>query len=178
MLVIFGVLGQLASGYDFKKEFDSERMKGFAAQESWTEGEAFRMADLLLHAGILKDRSFEALIEEKELRKYRCVDLALAAYDFQLNGSKEALNLILAQLATERVGADVDTIIVLSTLNEWDRTVRAFRKHFVFTDGTGGSCKHAFMGTRKLLYPIQYGQYRKVIEAPIKWNIPLVPKKK
>jgi hypothetical protein len=109
------------------------------------------------------------------LRKAKNVDLALSGYDYTLNGSEPALDRILAQLATEDIGADVDSMVVLQVLDEWDRTLRAFRKHFIFTDGAGGSCKRGFMTTRAYLYPEKYAEMRDAIEAPIRWPAPLLP---
>lgn len=44
-------------------------------------------------------------------------------------------------------------MIVLSVIDEWDRSLRAYRKHFVFTDGTGGAAKLGFREIRAYLYP-------------------------
>jgi hypothetical protein len=84
-----------------------------------------------------------------------------------LNRSDAALDHILAVLATEPVGADSDAIVVLSCIDEWDRSIRAFLKHFVHTDGAGAECLSGFMDTRAYLYPKQYKKHAYWIEAPI-----------
>lgn len=131
---------------------------------------------LILRAAIEEDEGFRYLLKMRKLKKAKNVELALAAYKYALDGSERALNTILAQIATEDIGDDLDSIIVLSTLDEWDRSIRAFRKHFVFTDGTGGAAKRGFMATRAYLYPKKYAAMRDAIEAPIKWNVPLLPR--
>lgn len=66
---------------------------------------------------------------------------------------------------------------MLQTLDEWDRSIRAFRKHFIHTDGAGGDCKKGFTTTRACLFPQKYAEMREAIEAPIVWPAPLLPKK-
>ena len=131
----------------------------------------------ILRATIEKDASFQNLLEIPKLRESTSVSLALSAYDYTMNQSEPALDQILAQLATEDVGADVDTIVVLQVVDEWDRTIRAFRKHFIHTDGAGGSCKTGFLATRSYLYPKKYSAMRELIEAHIEWSSPLLPKR-
>lgn len=163
---------KLTSDYSLKQPFDPEELRSLAENPSKN---ARRLMLLILRAGIEKDRSFADLLERPDLRKIPDVDLALSAYDYVLNQSEAALDHILAKLATENIGADVDTIVVMQILDEWDRTIRAFRKHFIHTDGTGSSCKIGFMTTRKYLFPEKYAAMRAAIEAPIGWPGPLLP---
>ena len=159
---------RLTSDYNLKSEFDAKELRSLAKKSSRKKKENRRMMLLILHAAINKDASFQDLLHKQELREARNVDLALSGYDYALNKSEAALDLLLAQLATEPIGADVDTIVVLSVLDEWDRTIRAFRKHFIHTDGAGASCKDGFMSARAYLYPKKYAEMREAIEAPIK----------
>lgn len=169
---------QLTSDYNLKSEFDAKELRSLAKKSSRTSNEDRRVMLLILHAAINKDASFQDLLHKPELREAKNVDLALSGYDYALNESQAALDRILAQLATEDIGADVDTIVVLQVLDEWDRTIRAFRKHFIHTDGAGGWCKQGFMSARSYLYPKKYAEMREAIEAPIKWPSPLLPRKR
>ncbi len=164
---------KLTSDYSLKEPFDPNELRNLAEQPSKDDR---RLMLLVLRAGVEKDRSFVDLLKRSKLREAGNVDLALSAYDYMLNKSEAALDHILAQLATEEIGADVDTIVVMQVLDEWDRTIRAFRKHFVRTDGAGGVCKAGFLRTRAYLYPEKYAEMRDAIEAPISWSAPLLPR--
>ena len=165
---------ELTSDYSLKEPFDPKELRKLADDP---DSDDRRLMLLILRAGIEKDQSFQDLPKKPELRKHMNVDLALSAYDYMLNKSATALDHILAQLAIEDIGADSDTIVVMQVLDEWDRTIRAFRKHFIHTDGAGGGCKVGFMTTRAYLYPEKYAEIRDAIEAPIAWPAPLLPKK-
>lgn len=169
---------QLTSDYSLKDPFKPQELRSLAKKPTRTHREQRRLMLLFLHAGIKKDKSFQDLLKKQELREAKNVDLALSGYDYALNKSEGALDHILAQLATEDIGADVDTIVVLSTLDEWDRSIRSYRKHFVHTDGAGGLCMVGFRTTRAYLYPRKYKEMRKVIEAGMLWTAPLLPKTK
>ena len=165
-------------GQDMKGEFDSEALRALADQPSLSRSEQGKATGLILHAAVKKDASFQDLLKRPELRKSMPLDMALSAYDYAVNNSEAALDHILAQIATEDVGADSTAIVVLSILDEWDRTIRAFRKHFVHTDGAGGTCKDGFKAKRAYLYPKKYAEMREAIEAPIRWALPLLPRKR
>ncbi len=165
-------------GHDMKGEFDAEALRALADKPSRSRSEEQKLRVLILHAAVRKDASFQDLLKRPELRKAKLTDLALSGYDYAVNNSEAGLDRILAQLATEDIGADADTIVVLSVLDEWDRTIRAFRKHFVHTDGAGGTGKSGFKATREYLYPKKYAKMREAIEAPIHWTMPLLPRKK
>lgn len=164
---------KLTSDYNLKDSFDPQELRQLVGEPSSSKR---RLMLLILRAGIEKDGSFQDLLRMPGLRESKCVDLALSGYDYMLNRSEAALDHILAQLATENIGADVDTIVVLSTLDEWERSIRAFRKHFIHTDGAGGDCKAGFATTRAYLFPKKYEKMRKVIETPIGWTEDLLPR--
>lgn len=165
---------RLTSDYSLKEPFDPEELRRLASDP---DSDDRRLMLLILRAGIEKDNAFEDLLKKPELRKHANVDLALSAYDYMLNRSEAALDHILASLAAEDIGSDSNAIVVLQPLDEWDRSIRAFRKHFIHTDGAGGSCKVGFMTTRAYLYPKEYAEMRDAIEAPIVWSAPLLPGK-
>jgi hypothetical protein len=157
--------------------YDPKELSALAEKPSRDSGDNRRMMELILQAAAKSDKSFESLLKRKELREANNVDLALLAYEYNLNKSETALNRILAQLATEDIGADVDTTLALAFIDEWDLSIRAFRKHFVRTDGAGGLNHAFFCSTRAFLYPKKYEKMRKAIEAPIEWQAPLLPRK-
>lgn len=165
---------KLTSDDSLKEPFDPNELKKLASDPNSDDR---RLMLLILRAGIEKDDGFQDLLKIPKLRQHTNVDLALSAYDYMINRSEVALDHILAYLAAEDIGSDSDAIVVLQTLDEWDRSIRAFRKHFIHTDGAGGSCKVGFMTTRAYLYPKKYAEMREAIEAPIVWPGPLLPKK-
>jgi len=165
---------KLTSDYSLKDPFDPRELRRLAESPSDDDR---RLMLLILRAGIEKDKSFQDLLKRPDLRRIEHVDLALSGYDYMLNTSETALDHILAYLAAEDIGADSDAIVVLQAIDEWDRSIRAFRKHFIRTDGAGGSCKVGFQTTRAYLYPKKYAEMRAAIEAPIAWPGPLLPKK-
>ena len=105
---------------NLKEPFDPKELRKLATGPTRADR---RLLLLILRAGVEKDNSFQDLIKKPELREAKNVDLALSAYDYMLNKSESALNRILAQLATEDIGADVDAIVVMQVLDEWNRTI-------------------------------------------------------
>ena len=165
-------------GQDMKADLDAQELRSLANKMPPSRSDLRKMRVLILHAAAKKDASFKDLLKRPELRENVALDMVLSCYDYQVNKSEAALDHILAQLATEDIGADVTSIVVLSVLDEWDRSIRAFRKHFIYTDGAGGTCKDSFLATRAYLFPEKYAEMRKEIEAPVEWTLPLLPKKK
>ena len=159
-----------------KEEFDAGALRTLADKPSLSRSDQAEMLAMILHAAVKKDGSFEDLLERPDLRESLPLDMVLSGYDYAVNGSEEALDHILAQLATEDIGADVTSVVVLSILDEWDRSIRAFRKHFVRTDGAGGTCKAGFLAVRAYLYPEKYAGMREAIEAPVHYTLPLLPR--
>ncbi len=155
----------LANDYDLEEIFDPNEIRKLVDIPDRDAEENRRLMMLIVRAAIEKDRSFDPLLSRKDLRRDTFVDLALSAYDFMLNKNDRALDHILAHLAIEPVGDDTLTIVILSAVDEWDRTIKAFRKHFFRTDGAGATCYYSFRETRQYLYPDRYSDYRDVIES-------------
>ena len=166
---------QLSKDYSLDEAFHPEELRALSKKSKRSSSENRRLMFLVLRAAIEKDETFKDLLSNSAIREATNVDLALSAYEFMLNQDSSALDRILAELATEDIGADTDTIIVMSVMDEWDLTIRAFRKHFVHTDSAGGLSKAAFVSTRSSLYPEQYKKMQEVIEAPVVWTAPLLP---
>lgn len=142
--------------------YDKGALKQLASKVNRSSKENRELMELILMAATKSDAEFSHLLTNKDLRKSRNVELALAAYDYALNKSEESLNMILAQIASDPMGGDVDSIIVLGVVNEWRRSVLAYQKHFYSTDGAGGSCMRYFLKMRSKLYPDDYKGARKL----------------
>ena len=90
------------------------------------------------------------------------MDLAVSAYDYAVNGSQEALNHILEIHARQAPGSDLDSLVTLSYVDEWERTIEAYHSHFANgTDGAGGDAKYAFLLKREYLFPQSYHKLKK-----------------
>ena len=140
----------------FAKDFKENKTQ-LAKVTNMRSREAYAISNHILLAAYKKDASFQYMLKEAEIRKeFGHIDLALCVYDYQLNKSKPALNQLLAQLATEPMGYDSTVIVMIAVIDEWDLTVKAYKKHFYRTDGAGGSCMRHFKEKREVLYPEQY----------------------
>jgi hypothetical protein len=142
---------RLARNYQAEDVF---RLIDEADRESWN------LMWMIGQAGADKDDRLRPLLDRKDLREDATLALALAGYDFSLNGNKSGLDFILAELSKQRVGADVNEVCVLAFVDEWDRTTKAIDSHFLATDGAGGDCKNSFWASRMLLFPRHYLEFR------------------
>ena len=131
-----------------------------------------RMAYLIHRAAAEKDTRFRYLLDQPELRdaealdRAPAMDLALAAYDYSVNGNEEALDHILEIHARESPGSDSDSVVTLGYLDEWDRTIEAYHAHFAQgTDGAGGDAKRGFWEKRKRLFPHEYLKFQRELGA-------------
>jgi len=131
-----------------------------------------RMAYLIHRAAAEKDTRFRYLLDQPELRdaealdRAPAMDLALAAYDYSVNGNEEALDHILEIHARESPGSDSDSVVTLGYLDEWDRTIEAYHAHFAQgADGAGGDAKRGFWEKRKRLFPHEYLKFQRELGA-------------
>lgn len=139
--------------------FDQEELERMARS---SVKDRRRMADLIHRAAAEKDRRFLYLLNQPDLREEPAMDLALAAYDYSVNENWKALDHILEIHARQDPGSDSDSIVTLSYLDEWNRTVEAYHRHFAQgTDGAGGDAMRSFWERRKRLFPHQYHKFRK-----------------
>ena len=161
--------------YDPSEPFDAQELPRLvvapsAESVSKKNARQSRMFCLINRAGAEKAAQFRTLISNQELLKEPMLGLALAGYDYSVNGSQKALDFILTKLAAEPVGSDSNESVVLAFVDEWDRTVSAVESHFTATDGAGGFNHAAFWETRQFLFPRSYLLHRlKTLEgAPVK----------
>lgn len=124
-------------------------------------------------AGAKKDARLRPLLDRADLRTDETLSIALAGYDWSLNRNPEALDFILAKLAEKPAGTDVDEVIVLSFMDEWDRSIKAVNSHFLVAEGAGVDRQAAFWGRRKLLFPRSYLTYRRTMGSEIPRMVPV-----
>lgn len=156
----------MLADYNLEQVIDHEELIRLTKIEKRDFDENRLLWQMIVHAGIENDDGLKELLNDKKLRASdSSVDLAFSAYDYMINKDERALDHILAFLATERVGEDTDTIIILSAINEWDRSIKAFKKHFYVIDGSGGANYDGFLAVRGALYPDLYSKHKEEIEA-------------
>ncbi|SHI52520.1 hypothetical protein SAMN02745181_0315 [Rubritalea squalenifaciens DSM 18772] len=141
-------------------EYNPADLKTLAAKENRTGRENSTLSRLILMAAVKKDASCADLLKDKELLKNEQIKLALAAYDYNLNQSRAALDTIFARMAIDPMGGDVDSIVALGVVDEWDLSIRAFQKHFYHTDGAGAHCMRYFLKMRATLNPEKYASLK------------------
>ena len=110
-------------------------------------------SDLVLRAAAEKDAKFKYLLERKDLREDSRVSFALDAYDYNVNGNRAALELILASQVNNQPGWDSNEVWALSCIDEWDLTKKALEARIMSGDGTGGDARYAFWLKRRILFP-------------------------
>ena len=105
-------------------------------------------------------------MKDEELKKkddeYHSLALALAAYDYSVNGNKEALQFLSDELAKQRRGSDAQAVVPLGFIDEWDLTIAAFEKHFARgADGAAAEASMLFWEQRQYLYPESSARFHK-----------------
>jgi len=159
----------LGTDYDLEETFSRSELRRLATEAKGQSEYNRRLWQLILRAGLENDESFMLLLQDQEVRKSsKSVDLAVSAYEYLINGSETSLDHILAALATEPIGADSDTPMILSVLNEWDRTIKAFKKHFHVADGAAAANMDHFHSIRNYLYPDEYSKHKDTFKNPWK----------
>ena len=88
-----------------------------------------RMFQLISRAGAEKAAQFRTLLTNTELLKTPMLSLALAGYDYSVNGNQKALDFLLTKLAAQPVGSDSGVAGVLAFVDEWERSVAAVESH-------------------------------------------------
>lgn len=134
---------------NFNLEFDPDRLTELAANPP---KRSFELEKLISLAASQKDSRFRYILDQENLRPR--FDLALDAYDYAVNNNEVALDRILERRELEGQGSDSSAVVVLSYLDEWDRTIPEVIEHFANgADGAAGSCLYSFWKRRKLLFP-------------------------
>ena len=147
-----------AMGIDYspREQFSSSELRDLATNP---DEDSRRLMWLINRAAAEKDGRFQDLLSRKDLRTDPKLDLSLANYDYSLNGNEESLDYILAKDDSAQKGGDTITILVMSFMEEWDRTINAIREHQKQADGAGGIAVACFWMNRQELFPVSYRRY-------------------
>ena len=146
--------------YNPFEPFVAKELRVLADKTALNSTERRRFLWLILRAAAEKDEGFRDLLDRQDLRNNREFDLALSGYDYAVNGSKAALDHILAEDRKLSRGGDHTTIQVMGFLDEWDRTLRVMRTHEKHADGAGSIAVMSFWMQRNALYPDQCKRHR------------------
>ena len=119
---------------------------------------------MILQGSVEKAVELQPLLKDEQLKRkddeYHSLALALAAYDYSLNGNREALQFLLDQLANGPAG-DVQAAVPYGFMDEWELTMAAHEKHFARgADGAAGESYGLFWEQRRVLYPEQLARYQ------------------
>lgn len=123
-----------------------------------------RLMWLIVYAGLEADQRFRYLLDSGELKKNDSLALALASYEYAIDQTEASLDFITAVMKREG-GGDTNSLLVISYMDEWDRTAEAFRNHRG-GDGAAGEARGMFLGIRLYLYPEKYRQHRDKFPDP------------
>ncbi len=124
------------------------------------EGNEWEASDLLMRAGAEKFLGFQDLLAKPELRANRSMDMALCAYDYSVNGNREALERILeAYRATaddKGKGQWLDPAWrALEYVDEWDLVKQTLVSHPAVSGGESDTDPPlSFWLTRRYLFPM------------------------
>ena len=114
----------------------------------------YRLNQLILRAAADRNSSFHAAFRAGELRKDPYFLPALAAYDYQLDGDKEALMLLVHQ-------PGIPGIYAMAYVDEWSQTIHAVKQQEKHVDGGMGVNLGAFWITREQLFAKSYRENMK-----------------
>ncbi|HUF60522.1 MAG TPA: M56 family metallopeptidase [Verrucomicrobiales bacterium] len=165
--------------YDPREPFDPDELvtlaNEFKGEPKGSKDRAAirRLSWLISRAGAEKNARFRYLLENAEMKKEESLALALAGFDYSVNGNIEGLEYIVNELAKARRGSDAQAAVPLGFIDEWDISIAAHRKHFASgTDGAGGLARRIFWAQRQSLFPEQFrrfvleGQKGFVVQGP------------
>ena len=117
----------------------------------------WELTELLLRAGAEKHPGFQDSLARPELREKPSIDMALCAYDYSVNGNREALERIVAchraaGASRERYWND-PAARALAYVDEWDLAKQALGSHPMTSGEADVDGEHYFWLTRRYLFP-------------------------
>ena len=155
---------QFPSYDQLSNPFDPEKLKRLAAASAKSRDQTRSLMFLILQAAVEKATQFRPLLKDEKLKEsddeHHSIALALAAYDYSINGNKGALQYIADELAKEPIGSDAQAAVPLGFIDEWELTMGAHEKHFAQTDGAGAVAAMLFWEQRKHLFPENYARFQ------------------
>jgi hypothetical protein len=156
--------GKFPAYDELDRRFVPQKALELAAKAELDSDEVRSLMFMILQASVEKAGELQPLLKDEQLKRkddeYHSLALALAAYDYSLNGNREALQFLLDQLANGPAG-DVQAAVPFGFIDEWELTIAAHEKHFARgADGAAGEAYGLFWEQRSVLYPEQFAKYQ------------------
>jgi beta-lactamase regulating signal transducer with metallopeptidase domain len=156
--------GKFPAYDELEDPFVTEKALELAAKAELASDEVRRLMFMILQATVEKAGELQPLLKDDQLKRkddeHHSLALALAAYDYSLNGNREALRFMLDELANGPAG-DVQAAVPFGFIDEWELTMAAHEKHFARgADGAAGESYGLFWEQRSVLYPEQLARYQ------------------
>ena len=156
--------GKFPAYDELDRRFVPEKALELAAKAELDGDEVRSLMFMILQGSVEKAVELQPLLKDEQLKRkddeYHSLALALAAYDYSLNGNREALQFLLDQLANGPAG-DVQAAVPYGFMDEWELTMAAHEKHFARgADGAAGESYGLFWEQRRVLYPEQLARYQ------------------
>ena len=147
------------SDYSHHEKWRAAELRKMASQD---KPDYRRMMWLINRASAERDASFLDLLDREDLKKNRAIRMSLYGYDYAITGSVRALDSLILEDSKDPRGGDTSGILVVSFLNEWDKTIRMIKTHEAQADGAGGLAVASFWETRQHFYPQRTRRFRRV----------------
>ncbi len=137
-------------GYIFNtaKKYDTQRFRRLAREQHEIQLEMF---SLINEAAVTRDRDMKYYLDGREKTLGYIPMLAVRHYKYAF-GDKSQLDWLLAEDAKSTPGSDSLILIVFGYIDEWEETIKRFKKHDKVADGAGGEVLSEAMEIRKQLY--------------------------
>lgn len=146
------------------KLLEAAEILRIAQSQDRLDEDTARIRTAILTAAADKNPDLKPLLKDEKLKQaddeLQSIRLALAAYDYSLNGNKEALQFILDKVAT--VTEDVSDEVALDTLawiDEWELSTAAYDKHSGRIYGAQVDAYGMFWEQRESLFPEKYAKH-------------------
>ncbi|MEQ1853357.1 MAG: hypothetical protein ABMA01_17400, partial [Chthoniobacteraceae bacterium] len=160
----FPVMDKLANPYN------PEATLKLAAKVKQSRGDIRELMVSILQAAAEKAAELQPLLQDEELKRrddeHHSLALALAAYDYSLNGNRKALQFLMDELAKQPLGGDPQAVVPLGYIDEWDVSPIAQLKQFCMSGDVASSVSASmFWDQREYLYPEKLALFEKKSEG-------------
>jgi hypothetical protein len=152
--VFRGISGAFKNYEELSEPLDDEELIKLAHHP---ERDKHRLGILIQRAAADKNPSFRALLRRDALRGDPYFRPALAAYDYQLDGDSEALDVLTGTPArpwSNYIGA-------MAFADEWSKTIQAMEGYEKHVDGARGLDLAFFWIARERLFPMSYHRLKR-----------------
>ncbi len=154
-----------SSSIAWEAPVDAERLSVLAFLYHPESGDDRELAELIAHAAVKKDERFRGLLAMETLRESPVISYAMAAYEYAIDGSEEAVDFIVRKVAEEGNG-DTNSKWMLCYFDEWDRTLEAYHK-YDGRDGAAAEASYMFVKQREYFFPENFEKYWKKKRAEL-----------